>query len=159
MKVYTQGAWCTQNVDCTFCRIKYGHPQEGKTQDKKRKEKSAPSKITSTERGILMTHDVEAAYSCLVFSCWRQERFWVFKKHGLHHKQPNSLAASWKKIQHLCPWKIQVCPYLSARLKCSLSQQKRSLDQPLPILSITCKRMTKPKTVMNSPTWPDIKLV
>lgn len=36
MKVYTQSVRCTPNAGCTSHRIKYGHPQEGETQDDKR---------------------------------------------------------------------------------------------------------------------------
>lgn len=44
----------------------------------------------------------------LIFSVLKlktEERVWVSQKHKLLLKQLDSLAVSWKKIQHLCPWK------------------------------------------------------
>lgn len=102
----------------------------------------------------------QAAYSFLVFWCWRQRKgSGSFRSTRFFHKQLDSLAVSWKKSSI----SVHGCPSLSSfvsQTEVQLSQQQDHSDQPpLLMISIPCKWMTKPKTVMNSPTWSDIKLV
>lgn len=151
MKVYTQGVWCTPRL--LYVLQNKVWPSIGRwNTGQKRKKAFPPIKLHQTRN----PHDSccwEAAYSFVVFWCWRQ------RKGSGSFRSTSFFTSNWTV-------------WLSLGKKSSISVHGKSkfvlIYQPdstavkpatsfrpasLLIISILCKRMTQPKTVMHSPAW------